>query len=321
MRKYSLISHIVFLALALNACQSTQQKTTTTHYAPKVRQHGPVHKRNYTNAPHTNKTIQLASFTTLIINGHFDIIIKTGYKKHKIIVHGTEEAIKDVVSYVDNRALTLTTAHKHHTLSNRTEVTIYAKRLLFVDYLGSGNIRAENVDIPSLNIRHDTLGSVNISGKVGIHKLVLENSGSVNITGLSSNHLVLINHGNNLVRLKGTSNLKRLDFGGDGLVDLHWIDSPYIRITGHDTAVARLAGKVETLDVVLHNRAYMNARYLRANKAYVKTYDYARADLHVNKRLSTLAMGKSNIYYYQKAKMIAAYLGKSGAVLDMQQIR
>ena len=120
------------------------------------------------------------------------------------------------------------------------------------------------------------------------------------------------------VQLRGEAKLSSLKFTGDGFLSMYWVDSPYLKVSGKGKGKVEIAGKVGTLEANLYDHAYFNGQYLRSKKAYVKTYNHARADINVLETQNTLASGESDIFFFDTPKYVTNNMSKAGAVLDFR---
>ena len=91
-------------------------------------------------------------------------------------------------------------------------------------------------------------------------------------------------------------------------------------VRARDQSFIQLAGAVGKLDVELWGKACFRGRYLRADRAFVKTHDVSVAEISAVKRQHTLANDASDIHFYNVSTMKADFMGFDGAVLDMRDL-
>lgn len=223
--------------------------------------------------------VALKPFNTIDTHGFFDVNITTGKQVYQVEVVGDKAIVEQVVLKVKNRALHI---------SMPPDLNFY----------DTGPV-AVNVEMPTLN-----------------H---LYYSGTGNVTGNIPNNraLTVDAHGSGNVKLLGEICLKRLTQSGSNNVTVYWINSPGLSVNSEGKSEAFLAGKVDQLDVTLYQSAHLNARYLRAERAYINTTKNSVAEVSVTDSLNALASGNSNIYYFRNPRYIAPYMRDNGAVLPM----
>lgn len=148
-------------------------------------------------------------------------------------------------------------------------------------------------------------------------------SGCPNITiqNLSSYCPICMNiQGRAKATINGNVRLRRLIVGGDSQVSVFWINSCDFYLKATDCAKICLAGVVKTFEADAFRSACVNARYLRARRVFVKSYDCSRADVSASCALNALASGASNIYFYQHPKFQAPFMQCAGSVVQMTDI-
>jgi hypothetical protein len=126
--------------------------------------------------------------------------------------------------------------------------------------------------------------------------------------------------GDGKTHLSGDLILTQLAVGNNALLYAYWIDSTNIHIFAGDNAKVFLGGVATNVDIIARNRANIDARFLRADNAFVRTQDGANVAVKVKNSLSTLSTGASTVYYYGDSNLNIHYLGNHGSALRMTGI-
>lgn len=272
---------------------------------------------------HTAQTgsryLQVSPFSQIQVSGPVNLEIIGALEKQDIRAIGNQSVLPHLRAFVEGHTLYLTA--DTDVPEDKLLVIIRTRDLFKLVYQGSGDVKAIGLDSPMLDVSVDTPGRVSLSGKhMALQKLALAGSGRVDINGLATRNLNIRARGRNAVHLHGFAELHDLNFSGEGWLSLYWVNSPYLKVRGHDGGYVQLAGKVGTLDAELFDQAQMNARYLRTGRSYVKTHQEARADIHVTDQQYTLASDHSNIYEYNDAKHKSNFMAHRGTVLNVASV-
>ena len=255
------------------------------------------------------------SFTRVDVKGRIDVNLHSGYKNSKVILQGDPRDLTNVTTSVKNGTLYIKVRAKQH---GRMKATIRATQLRAFKYSGEGTIRAPRLNTRALDLYIDNAGRTVLNGHIGVRRLEILGTGSTEIKGLKSANLCLKLHGKPRVQLSGVVNLARLDMKDDAWLALNWINSPALIIRAQDRAFIQLAGVVDKLDVVLRDKACLRGRYLRADRAFVKTFGTSVASITAIKRQHTLASDGSDIRFYNLPDMKTDFMAFNGSVLDMR---
>lgn len=132
--------------------------------------------------------------------------------------------------------------------------------------------------------------------------------------------LCLSVYGSPNVKIDGSVRLCQLVAGEDAKIWMYWVNSIDCYVKAMDGARVCLAGVANTLEVNSFGRAWINTRYLRARRAFIKSYDNSRVDVSAICSLNALASQHSGIYYYQDPRFQAPYMQCAGSVVDMTKI-
>jgi len=119
------------------------------------------------------------------------------------------------------------------------------------------------------------------------------------------------------VMVTGDLVLSRVEVSDNAVLHAYWINSSNLHVKALDRAKIFLAGIVTKLDIVAKANSEVDAKYLRADDAFVSTSGSANVGVTVKKNLSTLSTGRSTVYYYRDAELGLHYLAQSGSALRM----
>lgn len=148
-------------------------------------------------------------------------------------------------------------------------------------------------------------------------------SGAANITiqKLSPCYPVCMDiQGRPKVTINGNIRLRRLIVGGSSEVSVFWINSCDFYLRATDCAKVCLAGVAKTFEVDAFQSASANARYLHAQRVFVKSHDCSRVDVRASCALNALASEGSYIYSYQNSRFQAPFMQCGGSVVQMTDI-
>lgn len=171
--------------------------------------------------------------------------------------------------------------------------TTHVKEVIFK---GSGNIQVNTKALLKLDL--DTQDSIEVFGNVYLSHLSVKGAGSIKVHDLHSQNLSIVTKEDSTTTLMGEFSLSKLVMQECSWLKALWCNSEYLSIQGYDQAFAMLAGNIRVLDMDINDHAYLQGRFLRAEKTFVKTHNNARADIFPIKKSFSLANDKSNIYSY-----------------------
>lgn len=261
------------------------------------------------------ETRKVHGFSALVVDGLFNLKLKNS-KHYRLVLKGRSDDLKTVTTKVKDNTLYI----KRLAGTNLPiDATLYSPKLTSITFNSEGQLHAPHYKTALLNLYSDEGGTIYLNGKVGLKHLNIHGNAHVNIRGVSSNNLTINMEEKPHVSLTGIANLRHLDFSGDGFLNAYWLDSTELDIKGSGKAQVKLAGIARILNIELHDAAQIDARYLRARNAYVKTFDESIARVAVTRSQNTLASDHSTIYYYNEPSFQATHMAENGAVLDMNQ--
>jgi hypothetical protein len=272
--------------------------------------------------PQLSQKYNAQPFQAINISGPIDVQIVSGQTRPTLQLLGDADGLAHVYAAVKDGTLYLSTQADYVPNENCHLVAkVNSTFLGLINYQGTGKVTATNLTGP-INVVAKGNGTVTLLGKnLDLRNVQVAAANNVHILGIKSSLLNVQDDGSGKVNLAGTMVLQSVTYSGTGPLSIYWIDSSDVTVTGNGKGRIFLAGTAGNLDVNVAERTYLDAKYLRAKRAFVRTSDYARTDVWTQCSLSTLAMGSSNIYYYSDpALMVGSYAQPPAAVLRMTGI-
>ncbi len=259
------------------------------------------------------------AFTRVKVIGTLNVNLRTGFRQPHIILRGNPHDLPQVITTVINNTLTIS-LRKPFPKFGPIQVDINSQHLNAFEYHGRGEVTGNQIKTRLLDLILDNNGRTTLRGQLGLHQVMIIGDGYTEITGINSPFLMLKLSGKSKVRLGGLVNISALDIGKGGSLTLYWVKSKVLTVRGRNNAFIQLAGVVEHLDVELWGTSTFKGRYLRADRAFVKTHDKSIAEISAVKRQHTLAKGASDIQFFNIPVMKADFMANNGAVLDMRDL-
>lgn len=259
----------------------------------------------------------VSSFSQLQIEGTIDASVHSGYKKSLVILRGDPRDLQQVVTKVENDTL-LVSMGEGYPQFGAVNAEIRSRYLNSIAYKGAGKLSGTKLKSNDLTLDIDNEGISNLGGYLMLRKLTAKGKGLVKISGVHSHDLAVVVDDTAQVTINGMASLRSLDLNGSGRFTMYWVKGPWLKIRAHGHPQVQLAGVVDKLDVELHDEALFEGRYLRAKRAFVKTFDKAVAKISAVKRQHTLASDSSDIYFYNVSDMRTDFMAYNGSVLDMR---
>lgn len=261
---------------------------------------------------------QPGSFSQLDIRGRVNVRLHTGYKKPRLILRGDPADLAQVKLFIKNHTLYVI-LDSGLPRFGEVSVDVQGHVLNSIRYTGAGVITGNQLRTNALDLYLANQGTTNLTGTLGLQRLVVNGTGAVQLSGVNSYQLKVILKGNPKVKLSGVANLATLNVDGDGWFSLYWVKSNKLKVCAKKQAKIQLAGVVNTLNLELWNKASFKGRYLRAKRSFVKTHDFSLAEISSVHHQSTLATNASDIYYYNTPSTRADFMAFNGSVLNMQE--
>lgn len=304
---------ILFVLSSLSGCAHFSKHTTH-----KKNSHGNLKPRLVSSLPPqpvVQNRVQ-GSFSQIKAKGNFNISLHTGYKKPVVILRGDARDLAQLHTYVKDSSLMIELG-KGFPRYGAVAAEIRSRHLNQFSFKGKGNINGSRIHSGFLELDIDNSEQTNLSGSINLHKLVARGGGVIKISGIYSQYAELIIQDNTRVELAGKMNLSKLNLE-NGSLSLYWLKADFLSICAKNNSFIQLAGIVNKLDVELMGNARFNGRYLRAERAFVKTHDRSVAEMSAVKHQHTLATDASDIYFYNIPNTKADFMAHAGSVLDMR---
>lgn len=302
LKRYGFLLMMIFLA----SC-------TPHHYGPQDAALTPL---TYTGPIQYRK---VSSFNQVDAEGLIDVTLHTGYKDPQVVLRGDPRDLQQVKTMVANNMLYVTLAQGFPKFGP-VHADIQARFLNRVIYKGKGLLTGNQLHTSVLDLILLNEGTTRLGGSLGLRQLVVGGNGLTELSGINSRGLqIKFLKGNPRVHLAGMANLTSLITNTNVSLSMYWLKSDTLTIRAKNRARIQLAGVVNRLDVELAGYAYFKGRHLRAQRSFVKTHDHAVAEISSVNHQSTLALGASNIYYYNLPNTRADFMAYNGSVLDMRE--
>lgn len=243
--------------------------------------HGYINNHNYSQQDVLKVKLNLPSFSAVDAKGDFHIIMSNG-KNQSVTLSGNPLALSRVSVRVIGKTLVLKTK------VSRSESFTYNSRVVV------------HIVTPR------PLTSIALAGKSAFQGAALKTS-----------TLKIYTKDTASVYIRGNNNIQRIENNSMRDIDLGWVNSRNILISGAGSGWVRIAGSADVLTARLRNSACLEAEHFRANKVYVETEDDAIARVQPVSTLYAFAMDTSNIYYFRVPRQLAGYTKGSGNILKL----
>jgi Putative auto-transporter adhesin, head GIN domain len=265
----------------------------------------------------------IKNFDSVAINGAFrvQLIGNVPESAQDVRIIGTKRAIQRTQVSVYNHILMINgMGSGGQGKGDLPLLVIRAHRIKNLRVGGRGKFTAIGLNDLAMNVALNMKGDVNLSGYFGVESLKLGGRANIHISGVRNHQMKMVSTGNDRVELSGEVALRDLIVGGNAHIKIFWVKGNHLRVVGKDHAKISLAGNINTLDLRLGDNAHFDGRYLRTKEAFVKTFQFAQADVNVSVAQHSVAVDKSNVYFYHASQFAANYMNDHGAGIDMRGI-
>jgi hypothetical protein len=182
---------------------------------------------------------------------------------------------------------------------------------------GSGALTFYGAETPALDIKVNNVhGTVNVSGRVGVHYLV-NNGGVINVIGADSDALSIQATGHSRTAIAGYVNLKKITASNQSQVYAYWVDSNGAYVSAYNDAHIGLAGAVKNINIDATGSARFDGQYLRGDNVFVRTRDWAHANVNASKKLFGAAYEHSSIYFFGTPNIVSRYTSRDAVVIPV----
>ena len=270
----------------------------------------------------TTRPVVTPPFHTLRVDGPINIAMKNDEVESPVLIVGDVDNVSHVRVDVLNNCLRLRMdAHYRTKPESRLTVYVNTAQVEKLIYNGNGSVSGNNLDRAPSTIISSGSGSIKLQGKnLAICQITASEQSYIDINGLQTSQLTIKQTGDSHIVLRGNIVLQEVNSSGNSTLDIYWVNSTYVNVRASDRSYIKLAGIADLLDVRLSQRAFLDAKNLRAEKGFINTTSNARADVSLQKVLGALASDFSDIYYYQDSYYVGGYMRDAGAVFRMNGI-
>lgn len=267
----------------------------------------------------------LPPFNTLQIGSGVNVVVYTGQPFEGVAIDNiTPELLTNIKKRMTKNTLNLAAydCHPHCSANQRSLVKVYMRQFHNLDFIGDGSVDIKNVHNGDIALKIGGRGNVRVTGPaVGLRYLEYHSAGNLFVGHVVDSMPLTFNYsGGGDVTLDGVINLSALSLYGAGNVNLGWVKSPFLRIKGNGNATMHVAGITKLLHIAIDGYDHVDARYLRAENAFVKTAHRARADVTVKDTLYAAACDRSNIYYFNTPEFVTMEDHCAGSILTMAHV-
>ncbi len=266
-----------------------------------------------------SRTVALPSNSQNIqIRGRMNVKILAGLPDHDLRIIGAPNAVKHVRARFEGNNVEISTPLVlFGRFAKPLTVIIRTTQVYSLSFHGDGDLEGIDLNSPHLKLDLRNDGQVNLSAKrMGLNELVAKGPTQVVLRGVDSKHFTAQIAGDTQVVLRGEVVLQRLELKGNARFDAQWVHGSHVNVIAGGQAQAQLAGNVGTLEMTVRQQAGVNARYLRTQRNYIKTYNEATARIQTSNHQYALARDASNIYYFKTPFFKASMMAGWGSVLD-----
>lgn len=260
------------------------------------------------------------SFNAVHIHGNINVHLHTGYRHSALTLKGDPDDLAEIKVEVIDGVLHLSLKNPTMPYYGPISADIRTHYLNGLEYHGRGTITANHLRANLERLIIDNHGSTTLKGTILLRYVDIKGDGLTQINQVTSRHLhvKLADHAH--LQLNGFAALKHLEMKGSSWFSLAWVKTTTLILCASDKARIELAGIVNQFDAQLWNAAKLNARYLRARRAFVKTHDNSIAEISATTHQHTLATEASDIRFYHLPDMKTDFMNFDGAVLDMRPL-
>jgi hypothetical protein len=150
-----------------------------------------------------------------------------------------------------------------------------------------------------------------------LNNLTVYGNSGVSAKNIRSNGLDLIANTSGKITLNGTIKLNKISASGLSKINLKWVSGNNIALFSNADSHINLAGEVGTIRAKLAGHSFLNAKYLRSQHAWIRTRNFAQAEVISAHSLQAYPSDSSNIYYYKTPKLLNPINSQAGNTLQL----
>lgn len=269
-----------------------------------------------------SRVISVMPSESISARGNFDLKIIADSHHHDVRVIADELSAHVFVANVgkDNTLFLTSGITEGYVPAHRPTVIVRTSQLMNLGYDGQGDIEVIGLHNELKTVKINTIGHFALRGRSRITDLEVDGQGSGTIENVKSTNMRIAIAGKMHVDIRGVAGISSIKMSDNAYLNCYWVDSMNLNILARHHAQLHLGGLVDKVIANVYDSAVYDGRYLRAQDAFVKTYDQARADIQVVDKQHTYAQDRSNIYYFSTPEIGNDYMAQMGAVLDRVDI-
>lgn len=274
-----------------------------------------------TSTPLVSKNVATPYFSALAIQGPVNVYInaiQTASATPTLQLFGDFKTVSAVTWKIKNQTLYLGTKWDYwpqHGDHLTIKVNIPPAQLKQIYFNSPGSLLGKGLS-GSLVLITQGNGSIKLcTNKLNLSLLSVNGKTNITLHHIHSTNLIIQGKNDGKIRLEGEVALKAINLAGNGNLMLYWINSPHLNINATGTGKILLAGIVKTLDIHLAQKAFLFAKFLRADNGFIETQNQAHAEITIKNKLNTLAKDESIIYYSKPVKFLNSFSQNTGLVL------
>jgi hypothetical protein len=258
-----------------------------------------------------------APFHGISVEGPINVVIHQTSGPSYAIARGDSEDFQKIEFFIQNDLLRMNVIKRFRHYPVYLEV--WVNNLHQLIQRGEAKVAGHHLRSSGLGISSIGNQSLYLDGYINLTRLQIGQTSHVEIKGIDSKTLTLEMHEKAYAKLQGTMNICNMNINDDAWLSMFWVKANRmdLRYGGH--SFVQLAGRVNVLDLELYDYAKFAGRYLRIDRAFVRTHDFSVAQIVAERSQHTLALDGSHIDFYNLPKMKADFMVDSGAVLDLRE--
>lgn len=265
-----------------------------------------------------NYQVQSASAMVIETGGN-DIILVPATSSRLAIKVLTNRADPPAITF--QRKQTTLTVHVDGSVllkpKSRVQIEVPAN-LLQLTIKGNGSVRTQALPSSLQQLILDGNRLALLRGShVKLQRLSVDHVKQAQIDGVESTQLLASVRDSGPVAIHGNVGIRELVVTNSDTVAISWVNSQELTLRLRGTQRVYFAGIAQLLNATVLDHARLDAKYLRAQKAFVNTKQHGTAEVTVLDSLNAYAQDQSNIYYYTTPKLLGRYYQDHGSILFM----
>lgn len=265
------------------------------------------------------KNISINDFDSLDIQGPVNVYIDATQTHTSLQILGDPKRVLAVTYSEKNRMLYLGTKSVYRSApGERLTIRINTSpaQIKQIQFDSNATLFGKGLS-GSLTLRTQGAGQINLyTNKLNLKSLYSIGNENIIFHNILSSNLKIEAHNCHNIVLQGIVSLNKINFTGNGNLQVYWVNSPYLRIDAKGKGKIDLAGIVKTVDIQLTQDIRLFAQHLRAQQGFIKTEKHAQATINARNALRAFAKDNSVIYYSTPINFISKYSEGEGLVLN-----